>query len=101
MTTPEQEPEETRPDQQPLPGEIGRERADISVVSILAVLAIIVAAGLWFFTKDREMVASDGTVVKQTTGSSSDQPTLPARPEPPHVPAPTPASPPQPSPVQQ
>jgi hypothetical protein len=100
MTTPEREPQET-PDLQPLPGEVERERADISVVSILAVLAVIVVAGLWFFTKDREMVASDGTVVKQTTGSSPEQPALPARPEPPHVPAQMQASPPAPGPAQQ
>lgn len=57
-----------------LPGEVERERTDISVVSILSVLALMVAAGLWFFTKDKEMVASDGTTVKQTSGSGSQEP---------------------------
>lgn len=54
---------------QPLPGEIERERADISAVSILTALALFVAFGLWFYTRDREMVAGDGTIVKQTAGS--------------------------------
>ena len=30
---------------QPLPGEVERDRADISVVSILAVLALLIAGG--------------------------------------------------------
>jgi hypothetical protein len=66
---------------QPLPGEVERERADISVVSILAVLALAVAVGLWFFTKDKEMVAGDGTTVKQTTGSGSQELPLPNTPQ--------------------
>jgi hypothetical protein len=74
-------------EQQSLPGEVERERTDISVVSILAVLALAVAASLWFFTKDREMVASDGTTVKQTTGSGSQDMPLPNTPS---LPAPTP-----------
>ncbi|MFZ5690937.1 MAG: hypothetical protein ACOY5F_06740 [Pseudomonadota bacterium] len=77
-------------EQQPLPGEVERERADISVVSILAVLALIVAGGLWFFAKDREMVAGDGTTVKQTTGSGSQQLPSPNRPQ---LPAPSPSQP--------
>jgi hypothetical protein len=94
MTAPGREPD-TPP--QPLPGEVERERADISVVSILAVITIVVVAGLWFFTKDREMVAGDGTVVKQTTGSRPELPALPPRPEPPHVPAQIISPPPSPS----
>ena len=76
--------------QQPLPGEVERERADISVVSILAVLALIVAVGLWVFTKDKEMVASDGTTVTQTTGSGSQPSPSPNRPQ---LPAPGPSQP--------
>jgi hypothetical protein len=72
---------------QPLPGEAERERADISVVSILAVLALIIAGGLWFFTKDKEMVASDGTTVKQTTGSGAQELPLPNTPQ---LPSPSP-----------
>lgn len=74
-------------DVQPLPGEVERDRADISVVSILAVLALIVAGGLWFFTKDKEMIASDGTTVRQTTGSGAQELPLPNTPQ---LPAPTP-----------
>lgn len=54
----------------PLSGEVERERTDIRVVSLLGGIALLVAVGMWFYTKDREMVASDGTTVKQTTGSS-------------------------------
>lgn len=71
---------------QPLPGEVERERADIGVVSILAVLALFVAIGLWLYTKDREMVTGDGTV-KQTTGSDAQELPLPHTPG---LPAPSP-----------
>jgi hypothetical protein len=71
-THPDRDPEGPT-ESQPLPGEVERERTDISVVSVLAVLALLVAAGLWFFTKDREMVAGDGTTVKQTTGSRAQE----------------------------
>jgi hypothetical protein len=57
----------------PLPGEVERERADIRVVSILGAVALLVAVGMWFYTKDREMVAGDGTTVKQTTGSTGSR----------------------------
>jgi hypothetical protein len=66
---------------QPLPGEVERERADISIVSVLAVLALLVAGGLWYFTKDKEMIAGDGTTVKQTTGSGASQLPLPNTPQ--------------------
>jgi hypothetical protein len=85
---PDREPDDEM-ELQPRPGEAERERTDIGVVSILAVLALAIAAGLWFFTKDREMVAGDGTTVKQTTGSAAEEKpapntqTLPA-PTPPH-----------------
>jgi hypothetical protein len=83
---PDQDPE-MQIETEPLPGEVERERADISVVSILAVMAIVVAAGLWFFTKDREMIAGGGTVVKQTTGSTAKEEPVS---NPPTRPAPTP-----------
>jgi hypothetical protein len=88
---------------QPLPGEVERERADISVVSILAVLTIVIAAGFWLFTKDKEMVAGDGTTVTQTTGSRSDRPSTPGVPasDTSQAPAPTQAAPPSPAPSQQ
>jgi hypothetical protein len=57
----------------PLPGEVERERADIRVVSILGAVALLVAVGMWFYTKDREMVAGDGTTVKHTTGSTGSR----------------------------
>ena len=40
-----------------------RERSDWWVVKILAVLALFVGFGLWFWTRDKEMVSPDGTVV--------------------------------------
>ena len=57
----------------PLPGAVERERADIRVVSVLGAVALLVAVGMWFYTKDREMVAGDGTTVKQTTGSANSR----------------------------
>ncbi|HWV54301.1 hypothetical protein [Pseudorhodoplanes sp.] len=69
-----------------LPGEVERQRTDLSVVSILAVLALCVAVGLWFYTKDQEMVAGDGTTV-QTSGSGSQELPLPNTPG---LPQPTP-----------
>lgn len=88
---------------QPLPGEVERERADLSVVSILAVLAVAVVAGLWFFTKDKEMIAGDGTTVTQTTGSRADQPASADTPAPvrPLPPPPMQPAPPSPNPSQQ
>jgi hypothetical protein len=50
-------------------GQEERARTDWSVVKILAVLAAFIAFGLFYYVKDREMVSSDGTVVK-TTGSA-------------------------------
>lgn len=47
-------------------GQEERERTDWSVVKILALLAAFIAFGLWYYVKDREMVSSDGTVVKST-----------------------------------
>lgn len=62
-----------------------RARADTRLVTILSLVALFVAAGLWYYSKDREMVASDGTV--QTTGSGArDVP----RPNPSDFPAPSP-----------
>ncbi len=55
----------------PLPGEVERERTDIRVVSFLGAVALLVAVGMWFYTKDREMIAGDGTTVQQTTGARS------------------------------
>jgi hypothetical protein len=55
----------------PLPGEVERERTDIRVVSMLGAVALLVAVGMWFYTKDKEMIASDGTTVEQTTGTRS------------------------------
>jgi hypothetical protein len=55
------------------PGAVERVRADRSIVTVLAVVALLVAAGLWFYASDREMVSSDGTVVR-TTGSATQQP---------------------------
>jgi hypothetical protein len=83
--SPDRDPD-TEP--QPLPGEVERERTDISVVSILAVLALAVVSGLWFFTRDKEMVAGDGTTVKQTTGTGSRELPLPNTPQ---LPTPSPA----------
>jgi hypothetical protein len=50
-----------------LPGEIERQRTDVRVVSVLGAIALVVAVGMWFYTKDREMVAGDGTTVKHST----------------------------------
>jgi len=55
----------------PLPGEVERDRTDIRVVSFLGAVALLVAVGMWFYTKDREMIAGDGTTVKHTTGTRS------------------------------
>jgi hypothetical protein len=66
---PDQDPHETG-DNPPLPGEVERERADIRVVSMLGAVAILVAVGMWFYTKDKEMIAGDGTTVHETTGTS-------------------------------
>jgi hypothetical protein len=76
------------PIEHPLPGEIERERADLSVVVILSAVALVVAAGLWLYTRDREMVASDGTTTKQTTGSGSQELPVPQTPRMPAAPSP-------------
>lgn len=55
----------------PLPGETERQRTDIGVVSFLGAVALTVAVGMWFFTKDKEMIAGDGTTVHHTTGTRS------------------------------
>jgi hypothetical protein len=55
----------------PLPGDVERDRTDIRVVSLLSAVALTVAVGMWFFTKDKEMIAGDGTTVTQTTGTQS------------------------------
>ena len=55
----------------PLPGEAERERTDIRVVSLLGAVALLVAVGMWFYTKDKEMIAGDGTTVHQTTGAAA------------------------------
>ncbi len=65
------DPQKQPEDQPPLPGEVERERADISVVSVLVGIALLVAVGMWYYAKDREMVSGDGTTVKQTTGSGT------------------------------
>ena len=67
---PERDPREIS-DNPPLPGEVERERTDIRVVSALGAVALLVAVGMWFYTKDREMIAGDGTTVQQTTGTRS------------------------------
>jgi hypothetical protein len=64
------------------PGAVERVRADRSIVKVLAVVALLVAAGLWFYSSDKEMVSSDGTVVR-TTGSGAQQTPAPAQPNPP------------------
>jgi hypothetical protein len=63
-----------------------RMRGDTNVVAVLAAVALAVAVGLWFYSKDREMVSSDGTTVK-TTGSGSSELPLPNAPT---LPAPSP-----------
>jgi hypothetical protein len=74
---PNQEPVEIS-DNPPLPGEVERERTDVRVVSLLGAVALLVAVGMWFYTKDREMIAGDGTTVQQTTGTrSQDAPSEP------------------------
>jgi hypothetical protein len=80
-------------DNPPLPGEIERERTDIRVVSLLGAVAILVAVGMWFYTKDREMIAGDGTTVQQTTGARSQD----SGPEPRPLPRATTTKPPAPS----
>ncbi len=70
MPIPPDQETRARRDENPLPGEVERERADIRVVSLLGAIALLVAVGMWFYTKDREMVAGDGTTVKHTTGST-------------------------------
>lgn len=69
----DQDPRETRDGAPvpPLPGEIERERTDIHVVSVLGAVALLVAVGMWFYTKDKEMIAGDGTTIHQTTGTRS------------------------------
>jgi|GEM_PF-2561548 len=76
---PELQPSHQGHDPQP-PGQAERERADIRIVSILGGIALLVAVGMWFYTKDRVMIAGDGTTVKQsTTGSATrDAPPSPA-----------------------
>jgi hypothetical protein len=66
---PDQDPHATS-DGAPLPGDVERERTDIRVVSLLGAVALIVVVGMWFYTKDREMIAGDGTTVHQTTGAA-------------------------------
>jgi hypothetical protein len=88
MPAPSDRDSDARIEPRPLPGEVERERTDIGVVSILAVLALFVAVGLWFYSRDKEMVAGDGTTVKQTTGTGSQQLPLPNTPQ---LPAPSPA----------
>ncbi len=81
-------------DSPPLPGEVERDRTDIRVVSLLGAVALLVAVGMWFYTKDREMIAGDGTTVKQTTGSRSQgadsESQLMPRSRTPNLPAPSP-----------
>ncbi len=50
-------------------GAIERERTDWGVVKILAVFALFVAVGLWYYFKEKE-ISADGTVV-QSSGSGS------------------------------
>jgi hypothetical protein len=54
-----------------LPGEAERQRTDVRVVSVLGAIALTVAVGMWFYTKDKEMIAGDGTTVHHTTGTRS------------------------------
>lgn len=70
MSVPPDDEARLRSRENPLPGEAERERADIRVVSLLGAVALLVAFGMWFYTKDREMVAGDGTTIKQTTGAT-------------------------------
>ena len=73
---------ERRPAPEDLPGEVERERADLSAVSIMAAIAICVAVGMWFYAQDRDMIAGDGTTVKHTTGTDLKEAPLPSRPAP-------------------
>lgn len=90
---PDRDPREIS-DNPPLPGEVERERTDIRVVSLLGAVAILVAVGMWFYTKDREMIAGDGTTVQQTTGTRSQdagsEPHATPRSATPNLPAPSP-----------
>mgnify|MGYP005854482893 CR=1 FL=1 len=72
-------PEPSRQGHDPqLPGQAERERADIRIVSILGGVALLVAVGMWFYTKDRVMIAGDGTTVKQSTTGSATRDAAPA-----------------------
>jgi hypothetical protein len=93
---PDRDPREIS-DNPPLPGEVERERTDIRVVSLLGAVAILVAVGMWFYTKDREMIAGDGTTVQQTTGTRSHD----AASEPSALPRPATPNPSKPSPPNQ
>jgi hypothetical protein len=62
--------QDTRSEASELPGEVERDRTDIRVVSFLGAVALLVAVGMWFYTKDREMIAGDGTTVHHTTGAA-------------------------------
>lgn len=64
----------------PLPGETERRRTDIGVVSFLGAVALTVAVGMWFYTKDKEMIAGDGTTVHHTSGTRSHDAVAPVAP---------------------
>ena len=64
----------------PLPGETERQRTDIGVVSFLGAVALTVAVGMWFYTKDKEMIAGDGTTVHHTSGTRSHDAVAPVAP---------------------
>ena len=67
-----------------------RHSVDLSVVKILALFALIVVVGLWYYVKDKEMVSGDGTVV-QTTGTRPAAPRTPDERTSPDIQAPAPA----------
>jgi hypothetical protein len=85
---PDQDPHATS-EGAPVPGHVERERTDIRVVSFLGAVALVVVVGMWFYTKDKEMIAGDGTTVQHTTGSRAQDtaPSLPPRPVTPGLPA--------------
>jgi hypothetical protein len=64
-------------DRPPVTGAVERDRTDIGVVSFMGAVALTVAVGMWFYTKDKEMIAGDGTTVTQTTGARSSDDTGP------------------------
>ena len=51
-------------DEDDLEGAVERKRADWAAIKILGVLVLFLCFSMWFYFRDKEMVSSEGTVVK-------------------------------------